>query len=163
MVRVVLEKWSELSLKSGPSCPVSNISTVPLPYLLTISQRLGLSCRRRQISTFEDFSHVVSREQKFNWKLKVKLDTVVSTCSLILNSKCHAQTLTVHAMASLFLGGESDEVIRDGGADIIFASPEMVLGSKTWREELQNFDVKVIVVDEFHTVATWYVISMGKI
>jgi superfamily II DNA helicase RecQ len=72
-----------------------------------------------------------------------------------LNSKCHAQTLTVHA---IFLGGESDDVIRDGGVDIIFASPEMILGSKTWREEMQNFDVKVIVVDEFHTVATWYVI-----
>lgn len=58
------------------------------------------------------------------------------------------------------LGGEADEVIRNGEADIIFGSPEMIIGSKHWREELEKFNVKLIVVDEFHTVATWYVIKV---
>ena len=48
MVRVVLEKWSELSLKSGPSCPVSlqrwylhiNILRIPNPLLNTYSKPL---------------------------------------------------------------------------------------------------------------------------
>ena len=51
----------------------------------------------------------------------------------------------------------TDEEIKNGAIDIIYASPETLVGDQDWRSSIKNFNVKVIVVDEFHTVATWYV------
>ena len=52
---------------------------------------------------------------------------------------------------------DTDEEIKNGAIDIIYASPETLVGDQDWRSSITNFNVKVIVVDEFHTVATWYV------
>lgn len=55
---------------------------------------------------------------------------------------------------------EVDEMIAKGDVDIVFASPEALVGDKDWRSIIQEFAVSLIVIDEFHTVATWYVASM---
>ncbi|VDI35753.1 Hypothetical predicted protein [Mytilus galloprovincialis] len=40
------------------------------------------------------------------------------------------------------------------------AFKEALVGDKDWRSIIQEFAVSLIVIDEFHTVATWYVASM---
>ena len=58
----------------------------------------------------------------------------------------------------LFLTGnstESDEKIKNGEVDIIFASPETLVGDPIWRTIFQQLAVGVIVIDEFHTITTW--------
>ena len=60
----------------------------------------------------------------------------------------------------IFFSGSSfdtDEEIKNGAIDIIYASPETLVGDQDWRSSIKNLNVKVIVVDEFHTIATWYV------
>ncbi|XP_033752385.1 ATP-dependent DNA helicase Q1-like [Pecten maximus] len=49
----------------------------------------------------------------------------------------------------------TDSHIKDGKIDIIFASPETAVGDKAWREAIQQLQISLIVVDEFHTIATW--------
>lgn len=41
--------------------------------------------------------------------------------------------------------------------DIIYASPETLVGDAEWRASIQKLLVSVLVIDEFHTIATWYV------
>lgn len=48
-----------------------------------------------------------------------------------------------------------DELINRGEFDILFASPESLVGDSKFRQLLQNFNVGMIVIDEFHTIATW--------
>lgn len=59
---------------------------------------------------------------------------------------------------AIFSGSSGDSDVN-GQFDYLFASPEALVGDKIWRSKLQdlNLDVSVIVVDEFHTIATWYV------
>ena len=52
---------------------------------------------------------------------------------------------------------ESDEKIKNGEIDIIFASPETLVGDPLWRTQFQQLSVGVIGIDEFHTITTWYV------
>jgi superfamily II DNA helicase RecQ len=47
------------------------------------------------------------------------------------------------------------EKIKMGEVDIVYASPETLVGESDWREQFQTLKVDVIVVDEFHTIATW--------
>ncbi|XP_063419305.1 probable ATP-dependent DNA helicase RecS [Mytilus trossulus] len=49
----------------------------------------------------------------------------------------------------------ANENIIMGHFDYLFSSPEILVGDKDWREKLQRFKVSTIVVDEFHTIATW--------
>ncbi|XP_046572457.1 ATP-dependent DNA helicase RecQ-like [Haliotis rubra] len=49
----------------------------------------------------------------------------------------------------------SDKLIQEGSVDIIYASPETLVGDPLWRTALQKLKVDVIVIDEFHTIATW--------
>ncbi|CAG2234898.1 recQ [Mytilus edulis] len=69
---------------------------------------------------------------------------------------------SVPMIKSAFKGAskEVDEMIAKGDVDIVFASPEALVGDKDWRSIIQEFAVSLIVIDEFHTVATWYVASM---
>lgn len=39
--------------------------------------------------------------------------------------------------------------------DIIYASPETLVGDPEWRASIQKLPVSVLVIDEFHTIATW--------
>lgn len=52
---------------------------------------------------------------------------------------------------------QSDIKIKEGKVDIIYASPETLVGDPEWRASIQNLPVSVLVIDEFHTIATWYV------
>lgn len=61
-------------------------------------------------------------------------------------------------MYNVFFSGnsqEGDDMIRKGEIDIIFASPETLVGDPFWRSQLQELSVGVIVIDEFHTITTW--------
>ncbi|XP_062584590.1 ATP-dependent DNA helicase RecQ-like [Saccostrea cucullata] len=46
-----------------------------------------------------------------------------------------------------------DKEILDGKIDVVYGSPESLLGE--WREQLQHLDVSAIVIDEFHLISTW--------
>jgi superfamily II DNA helicase RecQ len=50
---------------------------------------------------------------------------------------------------------ETDESITQGKFDYLFGSPENLLGNREFRKEIQKFSVSTIVVDEFHTIASW--------
>lgn len=50
---------------------------------------------------------------------------------------------------------QGDENIKDGRIDIIYASPESLVGDPVWRSNFQKLKVSVLVIDEFHTIATW--------
>ena len=47
---------------------------------------------------------------------------------------------------------DTDEEIKNGAIDIIYASPETLVEDQDWRSSIKNVNVKVIVVDEFHTI-----------
>lgn len=50
---------------------------------------------------------------------------------------------------------EADISITNGEVDLIYGSPEVLVGNVQRREILQKLDVGLIVIDEFHTIATW--------
>ena len=47
------------------------------------------------------------------------------------------------------------EKVKQGDIDLIYASPEALVGDKEWRTEFKKLNVTLIVVDEFHTIYTW--------
>lgn len=49
----------------------------------------------------------------------------------------------------------TDQKIIEGDIDIIFASPESLVGDVQFRDKIQDLNVSLIVIDEFHTVMTW--------
>jgi superfamily II DNA helicase RecQ len=53
-----------------------------------------------------------------------------------------------------FLGESAvmDERIKQGDIDLIYTSPEALVGDPEWRTAFQN--ITLIVVDEFHTIYT---------
>ena len=59
--------------------------------------------------------------------------------------------------SSLGANPTADDNIEKGEFDYMFASPEMLVGDKDWRGKIQKFEVSTIVVDQFHTISTWYV------
>nr|XP_022292514.1 uncharacterized protein LOC111103492 [Crassostrea virginica] len=50
---------------------------------------------------------------------------------------------------------ETDCMIREGAFDYLFGAPELLVGDSSFREQLHKFSVSTIVVDEFHTIASW--------
>ncbi|XP_062586322.1 putative ATP-dependent DNA helicase Q1 [Saccostrea cucullata] len=57
-----------------------------------------------------------------------------------------------------FLSGsseESDRQILNGEIDLIYASPESLISNAAWREDMKKLNVHTLVIDEFHTIATW--------
>ena len=53
---------------------------------------------------------------------------------------------------------DTDKDIEDGGVNIVFGSAEQYLSDK-WKKALQFgslHEAEVLVVDEVHTVETWY-------
>lgn len=50
-----------------------------------------------------------------------------------------------------------DDAINEGIFKFIFASPEALVGDRKWRDVRANLRdrIKVIVVDEAHTVVQW--------
>lgn len=65
----------------------------------------------------------------------------------------------------LFIGSsdEDDRNILDGRVDIVYGSPEALVGNPEWRESMRSsLEVSTIVIDEFHTIATWGQSEDGK-
>ena len=58
-----------------------------------------------------------------------------------------------------YIGGDCDDDIREGRTRIIFTSPEQLLGNDEWRKVLSSdvfqATVRLIVIDEAHTVLHW--------
>ncbi|XP_078310160.1 ATP-dependent DNA helicase RecQ-like [Crassostrea virginica] len=50
---------------------------------------------------------------------------------------------------------ETDRIIREGALDYLFGALELLVGDSSFREQLHHFSVSTIVVDEFHTIASW--------
>ncbi|KAK3107695.1 hypothetical protein FSP39_020128 [Pinctada imbricata] len=48
-----------------------------------------------------------------------------------------------------------DDKLRNGQFDHMFGSPELFVGSNEWREMTRESAIDLIVIDEFHTIATW--------
>ena len=51
---------------------------------------------------------------------------------------------------------ESDILCKEGKFDYLFGSPEHLVGDASWRNIIKDFTVSTIVVDEFHTITSWY-------
>ncbi|XP_052777062.1 probable ATP-dependent DNA helicase RecS [Mya arenaria] len=58
---------------------------------------------------------------------------------------------------------ETDEQAKREDFDILFASPETLVGDEEWRDAIKEIDVSLIVVDEFHTVTEWGENDKGNI
>ncbi|XP_048729762.1 ATP-dependent DNA helicase RecQ-like [Ostrea edulis] len=57
-----------------------------------------------------------------------------------------------------FIAGKSsdcDDEVKKGQFDYLFGSPELLVGSSEWRSYIHGFNIQTIVIDEFHTIATW--------
>ena len=66
----------------------------------------------------------------------------------------------LHGLSAAAAGDneETDKDIEDGGVNIVFGSTEQYLSDK-WKKALQFgslHEAEVLVVDEVHTVETWY-------
>ena len=78
---------------------------------------------------------------------------------LISIMKEQSAYLTSLGFRSTYIGKDKDEEadILNGNFDFLFASPESLLAVSTWREMLgQNENIRLMVVDEAHTVLHWY-------
>jgi superfamily II DNA helicase RecQ len=47
--------------------------------------------------------------------------------------------------------------LKEGEVDIIYESPETLVGDSEWRISIRELLVYVLLIDEFHTIGTWYV------
>lgn len=59
-------------------------------------------------------------------------------------------------------GSAENDKIEQGSYDFLFGSPEMCVGNQKWIDLLSSVyqnKLKLIVVDEAHTVIQWYFIS----
>ncbi|XP_063426214.1 bifunctional 3'-5' exonuclease/ATP-dependent helicase WRN-like [Mytilus trossulus] len=90
-------------------------------------------------------------------KLDVE-EKIIVCCPLVSLMNDQVKRLeTVPGLKSAFKGNseEGDQQIRNGSIDVIFASPETLVGDPYWRSQLQQLPVGLIVLDEFHTITTW--------
>ncbi|XP_069134561.1 bifunctional 3'-5' exonuclease/ATP-dependent helicase WRN-like [Argopecten irradians] len=83
---------------------------------------------------------------------------VVVCCPLIALMQDQVQKMSeIPEFRAAYAGSSTatDVKIRDGEVDLIYASPEVLVGDQDWRESLRKLDVDLIVIDKFHTIATW--------
>ncbi|XP_062580571.1 probable ATP-dependent DNA helicase RecS, partial [Saccostrea cucullata] len=80
---------------------------------------------------------------------------VLVCCPLIALMEDQVQRIQKTQFVSAeYIGSSSDFDLKAHNIDVVFASPELLVGSKTCREAIQSLNIKVIVIDEFHTIAT---------
>lgn len=81
---------------------------------------------------------------------------VSSPLTALMQDQCDRLS-KIPGIKAIYKGGcsQTDEDIESGSFDFLFASPETLVGDQKWRVALQQFEVSTIVVDEFHTIATW--------
>ncbi|XP_052062841.1 bifunctional 3'-5' exonuclease/ATP-dependent helicase WRN-like [Mytilus californianus] len=90
-------------------------------------------------------------ENSSDWKVLV-------CCPLVALMQDQVEKLSHIANLSAAYKGSSSQIddnIKDGLIDIIYASPETLVGDPEWRNCLKKLNIKVIVIDEFHTIAIW--------
>ncbi|XP_069109782.1 ATP-dependent DNA helicase RecQ-like [Argopecten irradians] len=83
---------------------------------------------------------------------------VIVCCPLVSLMQDQVKRLaTISCVTAAYKGdsSETDDLIREGKIDIIFASPETLVGDRHWRNDLEKLNVCAIVVDEFHTILSW--------
>lgn len=82
---------------------------------------------------------------------------IIVCCPLVALMKDQVERLrSITELRIAYKGSihEMSELINRGEFDILFASPESLVGDSKFRQLLQNFNVGMIVIDEFHTIAT---------
>ncbi|XP_062603504.1 ATP-dependent DNA helicase RecQ-like [Saccostrea cucullata] len=92
-------------------------------------------------------------------KLGIEADfKIVVCCPLVALMEDQVKRLEkVECLRNMYKGRskELDKRILDGDFDILFASPEALVGDQHIRLQLQKYKIGVIVVDEFHTIYEW--------
>ncbi|XP_061184914.1 ATP-dependent DNA helicase RecQ-like [Saccostrea echinata] len=79
---------------------------------------------------------------------------VLVCCPLVSLMKDQVERINaIKGVTAAYKGQGLDKEILSGEVDIIFGSPESLLGE--WRAELQQLNVTAIVIDEFHLISTW--------
>ena len=91
--------------------------------------------------------------------LKSVIVCVVSPLEYIRKQQV-ASINKLHGLSAAAIGDneETDKEIEDGGANIVFGSAGQWLSDK-WKKALQFgslHEAEALVVDEVHTVETWY-------
>ncbi|XP_061170875.1 probable ATP-dependent DNA helicase RecS [Saccostrea echinata] len=80
---------------------------------------------------------------------------VLVCCPLIALMEDKVQRIQkIQFVSAEYIGSKADFDLKAHNIDVVFASPELLVGSETCREAIQSLNVKVIVIDEFHTIAT---------
>ncbi|XP_052105398.1 probable ATP-dependent DNA helicase RecS [Mytilus californianus] len=90
-------------------------------------------------------------ENSSDWKVLV-------CCSLVALMQDQVEKLSHIGNSTATYKGKdvhSDDRIKEGLIDVIFASPETLVGDPYWRTCLKKLNIKLIVIDEFHTIAIW--------
>lgn len=94
-----------------------------------------------------------------------------NTCVLVIAPLINIMTeqctkLTKLGFKATYIGRDSVEntEIERGSYDFVYGSPEMLLASNKWREMLKSTiyqeKLKLIAVDEAHTVLQWYIYEL---
>ncbi|VDI28640.1 Hypothetical predicted protein [Mytilus galloprovincialis] len=81
---------------------------------------------------------------------------IIVCCPLVSIMKDQVERLQkIPNLKAVYIGSSSDisEDMKD--VNIIYASPETLVGDPICREVLKTLHVSTIVIDEFHTIATW--------
>lgn len=93
-----------------------------------------------------------------NRRLTSDKEIVLVCCPLVALMQDQVEKMSkIPGVKSAYAGScpQSDIEIKEGKVDIIYASPETLVGDPEWRASIQNLPVSVLVIDEFHTIATW--------
>ena len=84
---------------------------------------------------------------------------VIVIAPLVAIMKEQTERLVNLRFKATYIGKDADEDndIIDGQFDFVFGSPEAIVGDDKWKSMLQNYKdrLKLIVVDEAHTVIQW--------
>ena len=105
------------------------------------------------------FSQINAMHTTFSLNTKT-YDCMNTCCKIIYKNKhinCCILIILKICIYIEFVGssGESDLNIPKGRIHVIYGSSEAFEGDPEWRNPMQHLDVTTIVIDEFHTIATW--------
>lgn len=110
----------------------------------------------RELKKYEaELDHDRAGYEKFQFGENEK---VVVCCPLLALMEDQVKRLeTVPGLRVGYKGSspDVDAKIKSGEIDLIFASPESLVGDAYWRAQMQQLAVGIIVIDEFHTITTW--------
>lgn len=87
---------------------------------------------------------------------------ICSPLIALMKDQCERLSQIPGVKAVYLGGGCRDPAVERGEFDYLFAAPEMLVGDQHWRSVCQKFKVSTIVIDEFHTIATWGEDEGGK-